>query len=217
MPQKIKCVVFDLDGTLLDTLDDLHLCVNIALRKNNLPLRTKSEVRTFVGNGIRKLIERSVPKNADECLTERVFADFREAYDAHCEDSTKPYEGIPELLEQLRERKIKTAILSNKAQFAVSKLHEKFFKDSISIALGESEEVPRKPDPTGLQKIIDTLGERGGCTLYVGDSEVDLQTAENAGVQAVSVLWGFKDKSFLLENGAEILISEPIELMEFVK
>ncbi len=216
MPQKIKCIVFDLDGTLLDTLDDLHLCVNIALRKNSLPLRTKSEVRSFVGNGIRKLIERSVPKECEGADVEHVFSDFREAYEAHCEDSTRPYKGISSLLKQLQERGVKTAILSNKAQFAVSKLHERFFNENITIALGESDETPRKPNPKGLQNILNLLGATPKESLYVGDSEVDLQTAENAGVEVVSVTWGFRNEDFLRANGAKTLINEPSELIKLI-
>ncbi len=212
-----KCVIFDLDGTLLNTLDDLHASVNHAMKSQNLPVRTKNEVRSFVGNGIRKLIERALPENTTAETTNAAFEAFILHYAAHCEDLTHPYEGTNEMLCTLRKMGMKTAILSNKAQFAVSVLHQHFFADSIDIALGESEQVIKKPNPSGLLRIMDELGVESNETIYIGDSEVDLMTAKNAGVPCISVSWGFKNRTFLQEHGAKCIIDSPQELIETLK
>ncbi|MBO5277071.1 MAG: HAD-IIIA family hydrolase, partial [Clostridia bacterium] len=201
--------------TLLDTLDDLWAAVNAALKKFSLPLRTKEEVRSFVGNGIVKLMERSAGKVEKEVF-DGVLAEFKRYYGEHCEDNTKPYEGIMPLLEELKKRGIKTAVVSNKADFAVKKLAEGYFQGLLQEAVGENEEggIRKKPAPDSLLAVMQRLGAGTRSTVYVGDSEVDIQTAQNAGVECISVTWGFKDREFLVENGATLLIDEPKELLE---
>lgn len=213
-----EAVIFDLDGTLLDTLDDLWAAVNAALGKFGLPLRTKEEVRSFVGNGIVKLIERSAGKVKKEVF-DGVLSAFKGYYGEHCEDNTKPYEGILPLLCELKARGIKTAVVSNKADFAVKKLAEGYFKDLLQEAVGENEAegIRKKPAPDSLLAVMERLGAGTRSTVYVGDSEVDIQTAKNAGVDCISVTWGFKDRAFLLENGASTLIDDPKEMLTLVR
>ncbi len=212
-----EAIVFDLDGTLLDTLDDLRDAVNVALQKYGLPLRNKEEVRSFIGNGIYKLIERATGKVSEEVFN-GVFAEFKRYYGEHCEDKTREYEGITSVLQELKNRGIKTAVVSNKADFAVKKLAKKYFDGLLFEAVGENEEggIRKKPAPDSLLAVMERLGVRKDKTLYVGDSEVDIQTAANAGVDCLSVTWGFKDRAFLLRNGASKLINQPKEILSEV-
>ncbi len=212
---EIKCVIFDLDGTLLDTLEDLHKSVNYALQSMNLPERSREEVKSFVGNGIKKLIEYSVPDKTSNEIMQKVFSAFQAYYAVHCEDSTRPYPGIMDMLGRLKKRGIRCAILSNKAQFAVTKLQQRFFADLISLALGESETVRRKPDPTGILQAMRILNVKKEETLYVGDSDVDITTCKNANVQCISVTWGFRDKNFLIKNGASDIIEKPCDILPY--
>ena len=209
-------VIFDLDGTLLNTLDDLRTSTNYALKANGYPERTLSEIRRFVGNGVRKLIERAVPQGTDVAHTDKVFDDFKKHYDEHCNDETGPYDGIIELLKELKKRGLKTAIVSNKIQFAVEKLDEIYFKGLIDVAAGVEEGKPTKPDAYMVDKIISKLGTDKKKVLYVGDSQVDVQTAKNAGLNMVTVLWGFRDKDELIEAGATHFIEKPMELLKFL-
>ena len=212
-----ETIIFDLDGTLLDTLDDLWNAVNAALQKFSLPTRTREEVRSFIGNGIVKLMERAAGE-VDKQILDGVLAEFKRYYGEHCEDFTKPYEGIMELLEYLKGKGIKTAVVSNKADFAVKKLADGYFKGLLQEAVGENEEggIRKKPAPDSLLAVMERLGAGTRSTVYVGDSEVDIQTAKNAGVDCISVTWGFKDKDFLIANGAKTLINAPKELLRFV-
>ncbi len=212
-----KTIIFDLDGTLLDTLDDLWNAVNAALQKFGLPTRTREEVRSFIGNGIVKLMERAAGE-VEKQVFDGVLAEFKRYYGEHCEDFTKPYEGIMELLECLKKKGIKTAVVSNKADFAVKKLADGYFKGLLQESVGENEEggIRKKPAPDSLLAVMERLGAGMRSTVYVGDSEVDIQTAKNAGVDCISVTWGFKDKDFLIANGAKTLITAPKELLRFV-
>ncbi len=209
-----KAIVFDLDGTLLDTLDDLWTAVNAALLFCGLPLREKEEVRAFVGNGIARLMERATGEVSPE-TAERALSAFKNYYALHCEDNTKPYEGIMELLSACKERGIKTAVVSNKADFAVQRLAKSYFDGLLLAAVGENEEggIRKKPAPDSLFAVMEQLGVTAEETVYVGDSEVDIQTAQNAGVDCISVTWGFKDRAFLLEKGGTRLIDEPWEVL----
>ena len=212
-----KAIIFDLDGTLLDTLDDLTAAVNYALQKKNLPLRTREEVRSFVGNGILKLMERSA--GADNiALAPDLLQQFKGYYASHCADETKPYDGVMKLLESLKNKGVYTAVVSNKADFAVKKLADFYFKDLLNLAVGENEEkgIKRKPDPASLIAVIDELGVEKTETVYIGDSEVDIQTAKNAGVDCISVSWGFKNREFLEKNGALCLVNSVEELQKFL-
>ena len=209
-----KTVVFDLDGTLLDTLDDLWLSVNAALQKFGLPVRTRDEVRAFIGNGIVKLMQRASGLLEGERF-DGVLAEFKRHYGEHCEDNTKPYEGIMRLLQELRARGVQTAVVSNKADFAVKKLAESYFQGLLQEAVGEDEEhgIRKKPAPDSLLAVMERLGADRQATVYVGDSEVDIQTANNALVPCISVTWGFKDREFLIKNGATVLVDSVEELL----
>ncbi len=208
-----KTVIFDLDGTLLDTLADLHSSVNAALSAFGLPSRSLDEVRSFVGNGIAKLIERAVGDAAHPNF-EGVLSAFKVYYGAHCKDKTKPYDGILPLLQRLQSAGVQTAVVSNKADFAVKLLAEEYFQGLLLDAVGENEGagVRKKPAPDSLFSVMEKLNAKQAKTLYVGDSEVDIQTAQNAGVACVSVTWGFKDREFLLANGAKLLVDTPREI-----
>lgn len=209
-----KAFVFDLDGTLLDTLDDLTDAVNAAMQAVGLPLRTRAEVCSFVGNGIAKLIERAVGERADKAQEALVF--FKEYYALHCADKTQPYEGIVPLLQALKDRGLKTAVVSNKADFAVKALAKRYFGGLLEEAVGENESagIRKKPAPDSLLSVMEQLGVKKEETLYIGDSEVDIQTAKNAGVDCACVTWGFRDKAFLQANGGRFFVDEPKELLE---
>lgn len=194
----LDTVVFDLDGTLLDTLNDLANSVNYALEKHRLPTRTIPEVRRFLGNGIRYLMKKSVGDNMqDDCEFEPVFQSFRSHYVEHCLDTTQPYPGIMPLLKALKQRGIKMAIVSNKLHPAVQELAHRFFEGYISSAVGESLTVRRKPNPDAVLAALNELGSTPNNAIYVGDSEVDLETSKNAGLCCALVTWGFRDESFL--------------------
>ena len=211
-----KTAIFDLDGTLLDTLDDLTNAVNYALTKHGLPERTAKEIRSFLGNGMVRLIELSSNGAAN---TQEILAEFKSYYAVHSADETKPYEGIMEVLDALKKRGVKTAILSNKGDFAVQTLTKEYFGDLIDEAQGENEAqgVKRKPSPDGVYAIMERLGAKAEETVFIGDSEVDIRTAENAGVDCLAVTWGFRDKQELIENGGKTLVATPKELLQFFK
>lgn len=209
---KYNTVIFDLDGTLLDTLEDLTGSVNAALRKNHLPERTTEEIRGFVGNGILKLIERSVPGGRANALFDQVYQDFRGDYALHCHDRTKPYPGILQLLKELRRESYHLAIVSNKADFAVKKLKEIYFAGLIDVAIGERENVRKKPAPDTVITALHELGVTGERAVYVGDSDVDIETAENAGMDEIAVTWGFRSKEFLSRHGACVYAADAKEL-----
>lgn len=195
--KKITTVIFDLDGTLLDTLEDLTDAVNFALTQCGCPERSIDEVRRFVGNGIRKLIERAVPGDASEELTDRVYAYFKEFYDSHCMDKTRVYQGVSELIGELGKRGCHMAIVSNKADHAVKELNRHFFAPEIQVAIGSTETGKKKPEPDLVWQALDELGSSKEEAVYIGDSDVDLATAVNAGLPCISVLWGFRERSFL--------------------
>ena len=207
---RYQVVLFDLDGTLLDTLDDLHAAVNFVLEKYHLPIRTRDEVRAFIGNGIVKLMERSVGAGMRSMVNlDDVVTDFKAYYGAHCQEKTKPYDGVMELLANLKKVGVKVGVVSNKAHFATAQLCEYYFGDLVDVAIGENEEggVRKKPAPDSVFAAIEAVGGVDPShVVYVGDSEVDIQTAMNAGVDCISVCWGMKDREFLVENGASVLI-----------
>lgn len=193
-------VLFDLDGTLLNTLSDLHGSTNRALSQFGFPARTIDEIRAFVGNGIQKLIDRAVPCETDDKTRGAVLEAFKTDYAVHCADETAPYEGILSMLETLKEKNIKTAIVSNKADFAVKALARQYFPGLVTTALGESPLIPKKPDPAMIRAVLDELGSDSSKALFVGDSDVDFDTAMNAGIDAVLVDWGFRSRDLLLEK-----------------
>ena len=210
-----QCYIFDLDGTLLDTLGDLSASVNYALREHGMPEHSLDEVRRFVGNGVRLLMERAVPDGAANPQFEDAFSTFRQHYMAHSLDTTRPYDGIPETLTALRQRGCHIAVVSNKMMAATQELCRHFFPDTIEVAIGEheAEGIRKKPAPDTVYAALCQLGAEKDHAVYVGDSDVDIQTAANAGLPCISVLWGFRDKDFLIQHGAKTLISAPHELL----
>ena len=213
-----ETIIFDLDGTLLDTLDDLTDATNAALERFGLKSRTRDEVRAFVGNGIAKLIERAVGQEGMDKHAE-VLAEFKRYYAAHCADKTAPYEGILSLLQALQAQGIKTAVVSNKADFAVKSLAKTYFDGLLLAAVGENEAegIQKKPAPDSLLAVMEQLSANAETTVYVGDSEVDIQTAKNAGVACICVTWGFRDKSYLIEEGGRLFVDEPKEILTYTK
>ncbi|MCD7708396.1 MAG: HAD family hydrolase [Clostridiales bacterium] len=209
----MQAVVFDLDGTLLDTLVDLCEAVNFALRSCSQPEVSLNQVRQNVGNGIKNLVSHSLPDGEDNPCFDEVFSTFREYYDRHCLDHTVPYEGIVPLVRELNAQGMKMAIVSNKVDSAVKELAEKFFPDEIKVAVGEREGIKRKPAPDTVNQALAELGVSASQAVYVGDSDVDLLTAQNAGLPCVSVTWGFRDEKFLRRHGAKIRIAQPLELL----
>ena len=193
----INTVIFDLDGTLLDTLGDLAASVNYALRSHGLPERSLTEVRQFLGNGIRYLMEHAVGGVVEGEDFETVFQTFRTHYVDHCLDTTQPYPGIMPLLAALKERGVRMAIVSNKLHPAVQELADRFFRGYISSAVGESATVRRKPNPDAVLAALSELGSAPSESMYVGDSEVDLATSVNAKLPCALVTWGFRDEALL--------------------
>ncbi|MDE6087655.1 MAG: HAD family hydrolase [Oscillospiraceae bacterium] len=211
---RYQLAIFDLDGTILDTLEDMYRCVNYILQKNHLPGRTRSEIRQFVGNGIRKLIERSVPADlSDPERIDQVHRDFMVYYQQHYADYTAPYEHIPEVIRALRKSGIRTAVVSNKADYAVQSLCETYFPGLFDSVAGEKNGIRRKPAPDSVLAVLEHLQIHPEQAIYIGDSDVDIQTAQNAGIPCISVTWGFRDREFLLKHHAQTLIAEPQELL----
>lgn len=208
-----KTIIFDLDGTLLDTLEDLYLSTNAALESCGFPLRTKDEVRQFVGNGVRNLMRRAVPEGEGNPRFEECFLTFQKHYAAHLNDHTGPYEGVAELLEKLSKLGYPMAIVSNKSDYAVKELNRNVFGTLIPVAIGESEGVRRKPEPDTVYEAIQELGAHKEDCIYVGDSEVDLQTAKNCGIPCISVSWGFRGREVLEGLGAKRIVDTTKELL----
>ena len=209
-------LIFDLDGTLLNTLEDLRDAVNYAMRSCSFPERSLEEVRRFVGNGVRVLIKRAVPENTSEEDYEKAYSLFREYYKENMENHTRPYDGIGETLHSLKEMGVKMAIVTNKADFAAIPLCRRMFPQ-IETVIGTSENVVPKPDPCGVYKALGILGSEKEEAYYVGDSEVDAQTAFNSGLDLISVLWGFRSKNELEKLGLSQFISTPDELDNLFK
>lgn len=207
--------IFDLDGTLLDTLGDLTASVNYAMRTHGMPEHSIDDVRQFVGNGVRKLMERAIPQGTGNPLFEETFATFRQYYMAHSLDTTKPYEGIPEMLAELQKRGCRLAVVSNKMMAATQELIRHFFPGTIEVAIGEheAEGIRKKPAPDTVLAALRQLGVGKEGAVYVGDSDVDIMTARNSGLPCISVLWGFRDRDFLIQHGAETFVSVPSELL----
>lgn len=205
--------VFDLDGTLLETLNDLAASTNYALRTCQMPEHSVEEVRMFVGNGVKKLMERAVPDGKENPMFEKVLSLFRSHYLEHNLDTTQPYNGIPELLSELNKRGKKLAIVSNKFDAATKDLAKHFFADTIEVAIGERENIRKKPAPDTVLEALRQLGASKSGVVYIGDSDVDIMTAKNSGLPCASVLWGFRDKDFLIRHGATFFAEKPEDLL----
>lgn len=214
--ESIEAVIFDLDGTLLNTLYDLADAVNWALEKYGQPKRSLEEVRAFVGNGLRNLMTQAVPDGEENPVFESLFEFFREYYKSHCNVKTMPYEGILDLMKELKGRGVKMAIVSNKIDAGVKELNAIHFAEYVDVAIGEREGIGRKPEPDSVNEALRLLDVKKEHAVYVGDSDVDIQTAKNAEIRCISVSWGFRDEAFLMENGAGIMIDRPLELLEYL-
>lgn len=214
---KYKAAIFDLDGTLLNTLEDLADAVNVALDKNGMPVRTLEEVRQFVGNGIVNLMERAVPMGKDNPAFEQALQDFKQYYGEHCNDKTDLYPGIENILHRLKQSGVRMAIVSNKADFAVRELSPLYFEGVIEVAFGENEAagIRRKPAPDMVLKALEALHCTVQDAVYIGDSDVDLATARAAGMPCIGVSWGFRGRTFLEQQGADAIIDEPEQLENF--
>lgn len=224
--------IFDLDGTLLDTLTDLADSVNYALRQLGMPEHTIDEVRLMVGNGVHKLMERAVPDGIRNRRFEEAFALFRSYYSKHSSDTTQPYDGIPELLLELKRHECLTAVVSNKFNAATKALCKHFFPSTIDVAIGEheAEGIRKKPAPDTVIEALRQLQQMPSASknslisdgnihanaVYIGDSDIDILTARNSSLPCISVLWGFRSRQFLLEHGATTLVSHPAEILEYM-
>lgn len=209
----MTAILFDLDGTLLDTLDDLADAVNATLAKFGYPLRSREEVRAFVGNGAERLMYLSFPEGTEERVVKEALAFFKTYYADHSREKTKPYEGVMEALEEIKQV-YPVAVVSNKPDIATKPLCRDFFGEDI-YAIGQSSICPRKPAPDMVHKAMEAIG--ADCCIYIGDSEVDVETARNAGVPCLSVLWGFRSKADLVDAGATHFCETPAELLKNIK
>lgn len=214
--RKYDTVIFDLDGTLLDTLEDLTDSVNFALARYSFPRREISEVRSFVGNGVGRLMELSVPGGLNNPRLKTCLADFRDHYSSNMQNKTAPYPGIMELLQHLSKEQYKLAIVSNKFDQAVKGLNRFYFGEYVKVAIGESQNISKKPAPDTVLRALQELDSAAEKAVYVGDSEVDVKTARNSGIKFVGVTWGFRDKKILEQNGADYIIDTPLELLSII-
>ena len=216
---KYQAAIFDMDGTLIDSLADLTDSVNETMDHYGFPNHTLEEYRYFVGNGARKLIRRSVPENKadDETFISEALKYYNDCYYKHLTNKTKPYDGIIEMLQKFKAFNIPLGVCTNKQQFAADEIVSAMFPANIFDAvIGDSKGLPRKPDPTKVLKIADQFKIKPDKIVYFGDSSVDMETAHNAGFLSVGVTWGFRPKSELIEYGAEILINHPSEIWNYV-
>lgn len=213
-----KIFIFDMDGTLLNTLEDLMISTNYALSQFNYPIHTIEEIRFFVGNGVAKLIERAIPEGLNNPNYEKCLEIFKEHYAKNMYNHTSAYNGIPELLKKLKDRGIKTAVVSNKFDLAVKELSKKYFGDLIDIAIGENEQagIKKKPAPDTVFEVLNLMDLKSEDAIYIGDSDVDILTAKNSNMPCISVIWGFRDKEFLIKNNATIIVDNPDEILNYV-
>ena len=216
MNGKYELVIFDMDGTILYTFDDICDGVNASLSRRGLPVRTKDEIRRHIGNGIRHEIESSVPEGTKESMIDAVFHDFHAWYEIHCNDRTRPYDGIVELLEDLKQAGIHCAVVSNKADYAVKALNEIYFKGLLEAGVGEKDGIARKPAPDEVDEVLRLLNMERNRAVYIGDSEVDIETAANAGMDCIGVSWGYRDRKWLQECGAEVIVDDVSQLRQLL-
>lgn len=210
---KYESYIFDLDGTLLNTLGDLAASCNYALRSFGMPEHSIDDVRRFVGNGVRLLMVRAIPGGEGNPHFEACLETFRQHYLHHNLDTTAPYPGIREMIDTLNASGKHIAVVSNKFYEATQELIRHFFGDEIKVAIGERPDIRKKPAPDTVNEALRQLGVRRDTAVYIGDSDVDIDTAHNCGMPCISVLWGFRDRDFLLEHGAETLVSKPEDIL----
>lgn len=213
---KYDTVLFDLDGTLLNTLDDLTDSVNTVLAEKGCPQRSKEEIKAFIGDGVFMLLERSLPKGTPEEEIRRCLTLFREIYLKNMTNQTRPYEGIPALLKTLKQMEVKIGVVSNKPDEATKEMCRYYFGEDVDAAIGDNRERKKKPEPDNVFEAMEQLGSRNGRVLYVGDSEVDVATARNAGLPCAGVTWGYRSREMLTAAGADHMIDEPQQLIALV-
>ena len=215
---EIEAIIFDLDGTLLNTLEDLADSTNFALDKLNYPPHSTEEIKSFVGNGVAKLIERAIPNGRKNPDFDKCLNIFKKHYSQNMYNKTRPYDNIINLLTELKRENYKLAVVSNKFDSAVKELCEKYFPDLIDIAIGENEAmgIKKKPAPDTVLQVLDILKIDSLQAIYVGDSDVDIMTAKNSNMRCISVTWGFRDREFLIKNNAEIIIDKPKEIIDYL-
>lgn len=213
---KYELIVFDMDGTILDTLEDLKNSMNHSLKLHNMPERTLDEIRSFVGNGIRRLIELAVVEGTCSEKIDEIYKDFMKHYEVHCADFTRPYNGVNDLIKNLRNRGYKTAVVSNKADAAVQDLCIQYFPGLFDLAIGERSEIAKKPAADMVNLALEQLQVSKENAVYIGDSDVDVATARNSNLDMIAVDWGFRTRKFLMEQGAETIVSNPEEILELV-
>ncbi|NBJ91536.1 HAD family hydrolase [Parablautia muri] len=211
--KRYEAVIFDLDGTLLNTLEDLRDSVNYGLSQYGMPQRSLEEIRHFVGNGVQRLIERAVPEGITTDLQEKIFEAFKEHYKIHCNDKTRLYAGIPELLAELKRREFSMAIVSNKLQEGVDALWEQYFKEYLPTAIGARDGIRKKPAPDTVIEALKILGIPRKQTVYVGDSEVDIATARNSEMDCITVTWGFRTREEQKQAGAVTFVDKPSDII----
>lgn len=213
----IKGIIFDMDGTIVNTLDDIWVAVNYALKQKNLPTKTLNEIRLAVGNGAKKLIERVTPLSYTDQERYEIFSLYQNYYDEHHDVYTGPYEGILELLKSLKEKGYKLGVVSNKVEHLVSELNIKMFEGYFDAAIGETKGVPIKPAPDMVYRALSIMELNKEEVLFVGDSDTDIITARNASIYSVGVTWGFRDEDVLIAHGANTIIHHPSELINVIK
>lgn len=214
---KYKAVIFDMDGTILNTLEDLKNATNYSLRQFNMPERTLEEVRMFVGNGIKKLVERAVPAGTSTEKIDEVLDVFLKYYEVHSADNTSSYPGIHELVEKLKAAGIKTAVSTNKADAPAQELGKEYFNGIFDLIVGQRDGLRTKPAPDSVNEILKILNIQKKDAVYVGDSDVDVQTATNSGLDFIGVSWGFRGRKFLQEKGAKNIVDSADEILDLVK
>ena len=210
-----KYVLFDMDGTVLDTLQDLTDAVNVTISKFGYPEKQGSEIAHFLGNGARHLIAAATGKEDGDGEVDIILKEYLPYYNAHCLDKTGPYPGIIELMHELKAKGVKMAVISNKPDAAVQDLSAELFPELLELSVGETADVKRKPAPDMVLKAMEELGAESDECVYVGDTEVDLATARNAGLPCIAVSWGFRSKEELIAAGAETIIDRPQEIIDF--
>lgn len=215
----IKNIIFDLDGTLLNTLDDLTDSTNYMLKQFNYPIKTKEQIKSYIGNGVNELIKKAVPNNTDNIHLNNCIKIFKENYAQNMYNKTAPYKDIKELLISLKAKNYNIAVASNKFDMAVQDLCKRYFNKLIDYCAGENEShgIKKKPSPDIIHKIMNYFNGTNNDTIFVGDSEVDIQTAKNSQIKCINVSWGYKDKDFLIASGANIIIDNPLELINTIQ
>lgn len=213
----IKNVVFDMDGTILNTIDDLYNSVNFALSECGYPKRSMIEVLSFVGNGVKVLINRAIPKGYTAEEFDICFKKFMGHYNLHKNDNTCPYDGILELMQVLQAKGIKMSVVSNKFDAGVKELAEKLFTGYLPVAIGESEKVQPKPNPSGVWYALELMGAKSEESVYIGDSEVDFETAKNSGLKFIAVTWGFRPRELHEELGVKYIAEKPMDIVKILE